>query len=106
MRIQGISLTGLGLYPGDPCYDPNRPSLLPYWIDDFTESECYYNSTSILGATGNLIGQDVGTVVGAAGSAIGNAATSAVSQFTLSSGLALAGLGVLALLVVIMVTRK
>ena len=25
-------------YPTDPWFDPNRPSWLPYWIDDSTES--------------------------------------------------------------------
>lgn len=29
---------GLGAYPTDPYYDPNRPSWLPYWIDTPTES--------------------------------------------------------------------
>jgi hypothetical protein len=30
--------SGVGAYPTDPYYDPARPSWLPYWIDDPTES--------------------------------------------------------------------
>jgi len=30
---------GLGAWPSDPYYDPNRPWWLPYWIDDTTESQ-------------------------------------------------------------------
>ena len=36
------SLSGLGAYPTDSYYDPNRPSWLPYWIDDPTESAQKY----------------------------------------------------------------
>lgn len=31
---------GLGLYPDNPCYMPNRPSWLPYWMDTKGEAEC------------------------------------------------------------------
>lgn len=34
---------GLGAYPTDPYYDPNRPSWLPYFIDTPTESEMKYS---------------------------------------------------------------
>lgn len=42
----GLGLdSGLGMYPGtptqEPCYDPNRPSWLPYWLDTFSEEECW-----------------------------------------------------------------
>ena len=47
---------GLAAYPGDPCYDSGRPSMLPYWLDDFTESDCKYNATNIAGATLNAFG--------------------------------------------------
>lgn len=40
---------GLGEYPGYYCYDNNRPSWLPYWIDDLTESECKYSPSTIAG---------------------------------------------------------
>lgn len=33
---------GLGAYPTDSYYDPDRPSWLPYWIDDPTESAQKY----------------------------------------------------------------
>lgn len=31
-------------YPTSSYYDPNRPSWLPYWIDDFTESALKYGA--------------------------------------------------------------
>ena len=40
---------GLGEYPGYRCYDANRPSWLPYWIDTFSESNCKYKPTEIAG---------------------------------------------------------
>lgn len=36
----------IGAYPtnedgtANPCYDPNRPGILPYFIDTFTEEAC------------------------------------------------------------------
>ena len=57
---------GLGLYPGDACFDESRPSMLPYWIDDFSESTCFYNSNSVMGAVlpaaGYMAGQTVGGI--------------------------------------------
>jgi hypothetical protein len=35
-----VALGALGLDPSNACYDPNRPSLLPYWINDSTETAC------------------------------------------------------------------
>lgn len=32
---------GLGVYPGQPCYDPNHPWWLPYWMNDTTEMACF-----------------------------------------------------------------
>ena len=34
------TLAGLGIYPGDECYDPNRPSWLSYFIPTPTEIAC------------------------------------------------------------------
>lgn len=31
---------GMGLWPYQQCYDPTRSSLLPYWIQNFTEAAC------------------------------------------------------------------
>lgn len=39
---------GLGEYPGYFCYDAARPSILPYWLDDFTESACKYSISNIV----------------------------------------------------------
>ena len=44
-----IGRRGLGEYPGYYCYDASRPSWLPYWIDDFTESQCKWNLGNIAG---------------------------------------------------------
>lgn len=38
----GRPVRGLAVYPGSPCYDPDRPSWLPYWIDDLSESGCKF----------------------------------------------------------------
>lgn len=35
-------MRGLGLYPDHPCYDPNRSSVLPYWLDTWNESVCAF----------------------------------------------------------------
>ena len=32
---------GLGFYPDDDCYDPDRSSWLPYWINSPTEEACF-----------------------------------------------------------------
>ena len=37
----------LGAYPTDSYYDPNRPSWLPYWIDDDAESSAKYNKLAV-----------------------------------------------------------
>lgn len=40
---------GVGEYPGYYCYDANRPSWLPYFIDSVTESKCKYSPATIAG---------------------------------------------------------
>lgn len=40
---------GLAEYPGYYCYDAGRPSWLPYWLDDLTESECKWSPSTIAG---------------------------------------------------------
>lgn len=35
-------MRGLGLYPDHPCYDPNRSSVFPYWVDTWNESWCAF----------------------------------------------------------------
>lgn len=35
-------MRGLGLYADHPCYDPNRSSLLPFWLDTWNESVCAF----------------------------------------------------------------
>jgi hypothetical protein len=40
---------GLAEYPGYYCYDADRPSWLPYWLDDFTESACKWSPSTIAG---------------------------------------------------------
>jgi hypothetical protein len=42
-------LRGVGEYPGYYCYDANRPSWLPYWLDSIAESLCKYTPSTIAG---------------------------------------------------------
>ena len=67
---------GLGLYPGDTCFDSERPSALPYWIDDFTESTCFYNSDSVMGAVIPAAGYMAGKTVGGITQGVTQALTS------------------------------
>jgi hypothetical protein len=46
--------SGLGAYPTDPYYDPGRPSWLPYWIDDPTESQNKAAYALLAGAGGSV----------------------------------------------------
>lgn len=62
---------GLGAYPTqtdgtpNPCYDADRPSLLPYWLDDFTEEACRVAAGhSVFADAGTEIGTMAGGVVG------------------------------------------
>lgn len=34
----------LGVYPDEKCFDPNRPSWLPYWLDTWNESVCEFDN--------------------------------------------------------------
>ncbi len=43
------ALRGMGEYPGYYCYDAQRPSWLPYWIDSVSESLCKWNPKTIGG---------------------------------------------------------
>ena len=71
-----MNITGLGLAPGDPCYDPNHP-----WYDWLnltnTDAEC-----ACLEASGVPLGQQcatfqgvIQTMTGQAGSVVGGAAS-------------------------------
>jgi hypothetical protein len=49
---RGSKFRGLGIYPGNPCYDPTRPTWVPYWWDTPSESGCkfgVYPTVSTLG---------------------------------------------------------
>jgi len=59
--VSAAGLGGLGEYPGYYCYDANRPSWLPYWIDDLTESACKWNPKTI---AGNLYACTIGSTLG------------------------------------------
>ncbi len=65
-----MTLTGLGAYPTDSYYDPDRPSWLPYWIDDSTESAAKYNSDNIVGQMGGVVGTVAGTLAGGVASGV------------------------------------
>lgn len=81
----------LGVYPGDPCYDAGRPNWLPYWIDDFTESDCKFGATNIAGATINAF-ESPGVVAQNVGGVIGQGAGAAVSDVASGAGSAVGGL--------------
>ena len=48
-----MMLGSLGMYPDQTCFDPTRPSWLPYWLDDLTESNCKANLLLTGNTTGN-----------------------------------------------------
>jgi len=81
-------MSGLAAYPGDPCYDPDRPTWLPYWLDDFTESDCKWNASNIAGATINAF-ENPGQVAANVGGVVGQGAGAAVSD--VAGGAAQAG---------------
>lgn len=72
-----IGLAALGMYPDETCYDVNRPSWLPYFIDDITESQCKVNLLVSGNTTGNVAqpGQP-----GAAAQTVANAQASCQAQ--------------------------
>jgi len=69
---------GVGAYPDDPYFDPNRPSWLPYWIDDSTESALKYNSDSLAGQMGGVVGKAGAAVAGGVADAVAGAADNAI----------------------------
>src|SRR5882672_5357557 len=48
-----IPRRGLSAYPDQACYDPQRPTWLPNWLDDLTESGCKVNLVMSGNTTGN-----------------------------------------------------
>ena len=82
---------GLAAYPGDACYDPSRPAWLPYWLDDFTESDCKYNASNIVQASINAFG-DPGQVASNVGGVTGQAVGSGVNA--IASGIASTASGI------------
>ncbi len=84
-----IPQLGFGAYPDNPCYDPNRPSWLPYFFDDITESNCKF-PTSLIGS----LPQVESNVTGVLGQTVG--ATTADIADAAAAGAASAGQGILA----------
>jgi hypothetical protein len=122
MRVPRLALSGLGVYPGDPCFDADRPDWLPYWVDDFTESDCKYQSDNILTASltavanpevvasnvGGVIGQGAGTAASdvASGIATGveaaaSGAAAGVTNTLNVSGYVLIGVGLLTIFLLV-----
>ena len=68
---------GLGLAPGDSCYDPDHPWYLPNFLHDSAECQCIANQgrpiaeqcASFRGVAETMGGQ-VGSVVGGVGSGL------------------------------------
>ena len=88
---------GVGAYPDDPYYDVNRPSWLPYWIDDSAESAMKYGTTSTIGQMGGVVGSAGAAVAGGIADAAAGAVSNAVST-SLTGTLLLAGAGILAVM--------
>lgn len=88
-----MTIGNIGAYPDQEWYDPDRPSWLPYWLDDFTESEAKYNAQNLLQATANAGGDVIGTAGAAIGTGVANATTSAFAGMDFSTIAILAGLG-------------
>jgi len=88
---------GVGAYPDDSYFDPNRPSWLPYWLDTPTESAAKYGSESTLGQMGGVVGSAGAAVAGGIADATAGAVSNAVAT-SLSGTLLLAGAGILAVM--------
>lgn len=73
----GYARRGVGMYPDETCFDPTRPGILPYYIDDFTEEACKFNELIYGNQTGNTA--QPGTP-GAAPQTNANAAAACASQ--------------------------
>ena len=103
-------MNGLAAYPGDPCYDPNRPSWLPYWLDEIQEGECETGTSNWWSAGwSELGGQAAGAVTSAASSVVSGAASGAasgVSDLTLSGGLLIGGVVACVALVILLLVKK
>lgn len=69
-------------YPDNPCYDASRPSWLPYWLDDITESNCKY-PTSLIGSLpqveSNVTGV-IGQTIGAGAADVADAAAAGIES--------------------------
>jgi hypothetical protein len=87
---------GVGAYPDDPYYDVNRPSWLPYWIDDSAESAMKYGSTSTVGQMGGVVGSAGAAVAGgiadAASAAVSNAVSTSLSGTLVIAAVVIGGL--------------
>ena len=80
MSYAGVVDRGVGAYPTDACYDPTRPTWLPYWLDDLTESSCKYPNgvladlpqagTNIAAVAGQAVGGGVADTLDAVGSGV------------------------------------
>ena len=46
---------GMGMYPDETCFDPTRPSWLPYYVDTFGEEKCKLNEVLWGNKTGNTV---------------------------------------------------
>jgi hypothetical protein len=95
---------GFGMYPtnadgtDNPCFDPNRPSWLPYWFDTPTESACKYGTTDftgqVAGAASSMAAPIGATAGGLLSGAVGGAAQGVTSS--ISGTVVLIGVAVLA----------
>lgn len=88
-----MQLSGLGAYPEDAYFDPERPDWLPYWIDTPNESDMKWHTT--LPEVGGYIGQVAGgaaNMIGEVAGGIAGGAASGLSRSVNISGLLVLGL--------------
>lgn len=134
MRVSALAvhrgLAGLGLAPGDPCYDSAHPWYLPNFLSDAAECQCmadhygtgpgqYTCGQQCVGygppdcTVGSVMGQQAGAVVGTVagevasgiGAGIGSGAGAAASSTSWAGMAAIAGAVVLGI-VVLSITLK
>ena len=111
---------GMGAYPGTPCYDPARPTWLPYWFDDLTESDCKYPNgvlsdlpqaeSNITGVVGQTAGATVADIVDAAAAGAASAGqgilAGGTNNLTTGGGVLLIAAGVIGFMFLMAMVKK
>ena len=107
---------GLAAYPDETCFDPTRPGILPYFIDDLTESACKVNLLVSGNTTGNTAqsgqaGADPQTVANAQAACVSSSGTWNASlsvcqpSFLSQYGIYLLGAAVAAVVLIVLIKK-